>query len=419
MFLKTIRLKNFKGLKDIELSFEQEDNSIRKLTLLLGENGTGKSTLLKALALIMLGSEAISDVVLEPDLWINNDSKYCELTAVVETKEGDERKISLKFNRGDTRAHVIRQNTAGLRLLDDALEHTPRNYFVVGYGASRRINRESTTRSSKTSEFTSLRAQSVATLFDPAAVLNPLETWAMDVDYTQPNGLNIVHTVLSGLLEGITFSHINKDRRELYFKTPDGIVPLQSLSDGFQTFAAWMGDLLYRISKIFKDYSSPLETRGLLLIDEVDLHLHPKWQRQLLSFLDNKLPNFQIVATSHSPMTAQQASAGSLFYLSRDDGSVELEQFAADPQKLQLDALATTNAFGLESVESLDVEIKKERYRHLEQQSKLSSTERAEKEELAEFLTGLPIDKMENLVVRQEQVELLRDIEQELKGRKS
>lgn len=96
----------------------------------------------------------------------------------------------------------------------------------------------------------------------------------------------------------------------MIFKTPEGEVPLDDLSDGYQNVAVWVGDLLYRITSTFGDYKSPLKARGVLLIDEIDLHLHTKWQRSLLSFLKNKLPNFQLIVTTHSPMVAQQADDG-------------------------------------------------------------------------------------------------------------
>jgi predicted ATP-binding protein involved in virulence len=99
----------------------------------------------------------------------------------------------------------------------------------------------------------------------------------MDLDYRLNRvGLRTVTDTLSDFLPEMAFSRIDKDKRELIFKTPDGEVPLQHLSDGYQNVAAWVGDLLYRLSQVFEDYKNPLGARGLLLIDEVDLHLHPK-----------------------------------------------------------------------------------------------------------------------------------------------
>ena len=121
------------------------------------------------------------------------------------------------------------------------------------------------------------------------------------------------------LLPGVEFLRIDKKQGELIFSTPDGKVPMVRLSDGYQTTAAWCGDLLYRITRAYGNYKNPLAARGLLLLDEIDLHLHPLWQRELMSYLEEKFTNFQIVATSHSPMTVQQAGPGELFVMRRPD----------------------------------------------------------------------------------------------------
>jgi AAA domain, putative AbiEii toxin, Type IV TA system len=94
------------------------------------------------------------------------------------------------------------------------------------------------------------------------------------------------------------------------------------------------------------------------LIDELDLHLHPVWQRKLREFLDTKLPNFQIIATTHSPLTAQQCGAGELFFLRRPDARAapRLEPFPASPRELLVHQLLLSPQFGLETVDSYSVE---------------------------------------------------------------
>lgn len=170
-------------------------------------------------------------------------------------------------------------------------------------------------------QFRHPRARSVATLFSADAALNPLETWAMDLHYRRKAaGLRIVREALRDFLTEVTFKRIDARRRELVFRTPDGDMRLGVLSDGYQNAVAWCGDLLYRVTEAFDDYRSPLQARGLLLIDEVDLHLHPLWQRRLRSYLTDKLPNFQMVVTTHSALTAQQARSGELMVLKRGAG---------------------------------------------------------------------------------------------------
>lgn len=361
MFLKEIRLKNFKCITDLSLSFEKGNADIRKWTIILGENGTGKSNLLKAIALITSGSNALGELLGSTDSWIRNNEPFCTIEAVLQTKKGEERPITLQFNRGDHLSNIISNNKESLQLIDEALEYTERTYFVVAYGASRRLSGDAMGSFEKSR---SHRFGSVRNLFDGNASLNPLTAWVIDLDYRMGNeGLSVVATALNDFLPGITFSHIDKERKQLFFHTVDGAVPLEQLSDGYQNMAAWIGDLLYRITETFKDYKEPMKARGLLLIDEVDLHLHPKWQRRLIDFIGQKLPNFQVIATTHSPLTAQQADAGELYALRRNNnGFIELLPFVGAPRQLLVNQLLMSPVFGLETDESLEVQKAKEIY---------------------------------------------------------
>lgn len=269
MFLKSIRLNNVKCFSDIFLSFENENGDIRKWTLLLAENGSGKSTLLKAIALATSGSDAITDLLGNPSDWVRYKTQACEIAAVLGTTEGKEREIRLQIAPEDTRPDVIKKNEQSLSWLDDALKKKKGDYFVLGFGASRHLN-AANSRRTKTSEFTNKRAQRVATLFNPDATIKPIDAWAMDLDYIgNGTALETVRKVLSNLLPEIKFHRIDKQNGQLLFDTPDGIVPLHCLSDGYLAMAAWIGDLLFQVSEVSDDsQEKPLTAKGLLLIDE-------------------------------------------------------------------------------------------------------------------------------------------------------
>ena len=415
MFLKSICLNNVKCFSELALSFEDENGDIRKRTLLLAENGMGKSTLLKAIALITGGSDAINDLLDEPSDWIRYKAQNCEISAVLVTKEREEEKISLRIESKDTRADVIVKNKHNLVWLDDALKQKKEDYFVLGFGASRHLNTVDSRRAN-TSTFTNKRAQSVATLFDPNATTTSLDSWAMDLDYLENRtGLETVRKVLSNLLPEIKFHDIDKRKRHLLFKTPDGIVPLHCLSDGYLAMAAWIGDLLFRVLENFDDLKEkPLTAKGLLLIDEVDLHLHPKRQRELFAFLDKWLPNFQFVATTHSPMAAQQAGEGELHYLIRERRKIHHYPFSGNPKTLLLHQLVMSHAFGLDTDESKEIEDMKNRYRYLRDKADLSTKEQAELDKLTTVITELPLGGKASMILSEEHEQLLRKIEQEL-----
>jgi hypothetical protein len=101
-----------------------------------------------------------------------------------------------------------------------------------------------------------------------------------------------------------------------------------------------------------------------LLIDELDLHLHPLWQRQLKKFITKKLPNFQIIATTHSPLTAHQSGENELYALQRTSGTPPvLRPFKGDPQKFMLHQLLLNPIFGLTTVDSAAVESLRKQYK--------------------------------------------------------
>ncbi len=127
------------------------------------------------------------------------------------------------------------------------------------------------------------------------------------------------------------------------------------MSDGYQNVAAWIGDLLYRVTESFAHFSDPLSARGLLLIDEIDAHLHPTWQRQLKAYLNDKLPNLQIVATTHSALTLQQFTQDEAYLLRRGEEGVVLENLGIDPSHMMLHQLYEL-AFRIGSLDSLEIE---------------------------------------------------------------
>ncbi|QEC78283.1 AAA family ATPase [Mucilaginibacter ginsenosidivorax] len=415
MFLKQITLHNFKCLEDITLSFRHDGDSNRKWTLILGENGTGKSNLLKAIALITCGSNALGELLGNANSWIRNGARKCTVDAIIETKKNEERSISLTIKRDDTLSDVILNNRKSLELIDNAIFHADRNYFVVAYGASRRLSADSL--SLEKAKYG--RYNNVRNLFYNNYPLNNLTSWIIDLDYQSgESGLDIVKNTLNDFLPGTTFHEIDKMKKQVLFETSDGIVPLDQLSDGYQNMAAWIGDLLYRVTQNFHNNIDPLQARGVLLIDEVDLHLHPRWQRNLLEFISKKLPNFQVIGTTHSPLTAQQADVHELYALKRNEKNrVKLIPFKGSPRNLLINQLLMTPVFGLETDESLEIENTKKEYESLKK--RIKSLNAQEKEHFEEVKLTL----QKNLPIRdmppysQKEFDLLEKIESQLSSR--
>lgn len=359
MFLKRVRVRDLRSIDDIEIDFTDGDGNTRARTVLLGENGCGKSTALRAIALLLAGSDALAELLKEPERWVRYKRREAKINATLSTSRGEEREVSLTLRPEWNLRETLKRNEQGLAVLDDALSHSPRNYFVMGYGVTRRPAFSSKEFSQVTERgLTHTRARALATMFTPEATLVSFEQWAMDLDYQGGKAATAtLRRAMAKLLPGMKFDRIDRKRRELMFRTVDGIIPFQQLSDGYQNVANWCGDMLYRITNTFQDYTSPLKTRGLLLIDELDLHLHPIWQRRLMDFLGSALPQMQIVATSHSPIIAQQLREGELYVVERPalrKGAL-IRPIVGDPSQLTLPQLMSP-MFGIESMDSVRVQ---------------------------------------------------------------
>lgn len=422
--IRCLKIENLRSIKKLELRFDEPVPTGREWTILLGENGSGKSTILRAIALVTCGSDALPGLLADPSSWVRNGTKQARIEAELLTAEGEPRTVTLEIGAGQSVSGVVKRNDANLKALDAALGHATRSYFVAGYGASRRLPGKDSPSFMQQEAFHQPRAQSVASLFSRDATLRSLESWAMDLQYRrQKIAGSLLAPTLKSLLPGLAFLRIDRQKRRLMFNTPDGPVPLDQLSDGYQNMAAWIGDLLFRLTEAFQDYKKPLEARGVLLLDESDLHLHPVWQRQLLAFLGEKLPNFQIIATTHSPFTAQQAPPGALHIVERApsgtsrsmrvrSADVRVRQYAGDPRLLRVDQLVGP-LLGLATVESAAVEKKRSQLTAMKSKKRLSARDRTEMGRLKATIAGLP-PPPSLIPVPKKSLDLLQRVEQQL-----
>ncbi|MBK8506153.1 MAG: AAA family ATPase [Saprospiraceae bacterium] len=321
--------------------------------------------MLRSIALILCGSSALGELIGDSDKWIKRGAKYCSIEAQLITSQGDPRKVKLEILLGDSLSKLISRNQESLRDLDEALEHTDRNYLTIGYGVSRRIG--SANLNERSSSFSNFRADNVSTLFHANASLFPLESWVMDLDYRDGSkGIATVKKALNQLLPSVQYHSIDKKKKAVQFKTQDGVLAFDQLSDGFQISANWMGDLLYRITSTYQDHTNPLKSRFILLIDEVALHLHPEWQRTIIQSISDLFPNAQIIATTHSPFVAQQAGHKELFTIIRKENKdLDLFHYENDPRKLLIHQIIMSDLFGVETDESVFVEEAKNQVRQI------------------------------------------------------
>lgn len=399
MHLSRIRLENIRAFEEFELEFVSSGGRPRSWSLLLGDNATGKTTILRSIAIGLNDPSSAAGLVKElkgslvrqgADLGLI----FCEIsdgertwttqtTILPLTRTGDfvrqshfEKPLdAVLAKRSSTTSSVGKSVLPSTTSTDgeDALQRLKdfpwSRLFVVGYGAGRTTDGRD--------EFDDYRTvDAVYTLFRYDQPLqSPELAWrrALDRARSKPRREKVdirIRKLLRDalLLEApddieLTADHIavTKNQRT---------TALSVSADGYKATATWVLDflawhLLY--SKLASGYSP----RGILLLDEIEQHLHPKWQRYFVTQMKKALPGVQFIGTTHSALCAAGAAD-----LTEDDGAIFRTLFDSQsgsivrediplPRGLKADQILTSEAFGLPDTRNPDLGEKIVEYRNL------------------------------------------------------
>lgn len=441
MWLKTVKLENIKCFIDTTLDFSRPHGSsatpapCRWITL-LGENGVGKSTVLQSIALLLAGPEAAKELLSRPTGWLRDQSKPGKLTAEIFQEPEDEghygkpeapwnrRKFSYSYymtgdhevqvplrGRRDkkeetyTEPTIIEDSTNILSWLRvNAFPSDTKGWFAAGYGPFRRLDRRS--RTNVPVKVVRKRPDSFITQFDEDRPLNAFEEWMVHLDYLQardPKDENVQRTraiseqAVNRLLPGKTkIAGVTKEGR-VNFEINEQLVPSMGLSDGFRSVIAMAGDLIWGLLQSFPHVEDPTKAPGVVLIDELDIHLHPTWQRDIAVWLRETFPNLQFIVATHSPFVALGAGEDALtirFELNEEKGDVSVDP-VQDIFFYDVDQVLRSPAFEMVSTHSPQIQAKIEEYHRLrmklETDDQMTDEDRALLDRLGELMRRMPL----------------------------
>jgi predicted ATP-binding protein involved in virulence len=151
-----------------------------------------------------------------------------------------------------------------------------------------------------------------------------------------------------------------------------------ALSDGFRSIMALAGDLVWRLIEAFPESENALLERGVVLIDELDIHLHPTWQREIAGLLRKTFPHIQFIMATHSPLVAAGAGEDAVTYrFYKKEGKITVERIKNIHAK-SVDDILQSDAFGLVSTFSPDTQDRINRYYALKQKTRRTVEEEQE-----------------------------------------
>jgi hypothetical protein len=173
----------------------------------------------------------------------------------------------------------------------------------------------------------------------------------------------------------------------ILFSLENQLIPITQLSDGFRSIIALVGDLIWRLFQTFSDLTDPRQASGIVLIDELDIHLHPVWQRLIAKKLRTVFPNLQFFVATHSPFVAAGAGDDALtLTVKMINGEVQIEE-VENIAAYDVDYILRSPAFGLVSTHSPATQEKIDRYDYLtSNRNNLQGEEIEEYQEVRQFM---------------------------------
>jgi predicted ATP-binding protein involved in virulence len=386
MYVSKIALKDVRGFTDLNFDLMRPDGSYAGWTVFTGDNGSGKSTLLKAIAITLTGKETARSLQPSFHRWIREGQHEAiiELGIVPDVKD-DNFTEGGRVTDKEFFARMVLKNGQKEPTVEAANPTNRKNYstpqrsiwsqdsrgwFSCGYGPFRRVFGASP---EATRQMVAPTTERYVTMFQEAASLAEVDQWlrmlshkSLEAKSGAKEQLDIVLEVLRDELmpNQITVDRIDSDG--LWLKDRNGLqLSWSEMSDGYRAALALLADVLRHLIAVHgltdltdRDAQGKLffKRSGVVLIDEIDAHLHPEWQREIGFWLRRHFPHIQFIVTTHSPLICQAASPNGLFVLPEPGSSDKphaLEQdeynkvIASGPNTILL-----TSAFGLQNTRS-------------------------------------------------------------------
>jgi len=142
-----------------------------------------------------------------------------------------------------------------------------------------------------------------------------------DPDYRNRQ-LEAVRQAIYSLLNGFSNLRVRRSPLRMTVTKHGQELIINQLSDGEKCLLAMVGDLARRLAIANPSLPKPLQGSGVVLIDEIELHLHPKWQREIIPALTRTFPNCQFIVTTHSPQVLSQVKPDSIYILEQTDAGI-------------------------------------------------------------------------------------------------
>ena len=420
MYIRKVNIENIRSIEQLELKFDNPAG----WHVLIGDNGSGKTSILRAISILLI-ENSIHSFNVNWYNWIRNNASTSRIDCLFSFSEIDALKLNLdiqdyelnyffglirtKENHIDEISHYF-----GVKEVISDVDYRPEaiipRLFSVAFGSFRRlIGGES----SRVSAHSSIWGEEYS-LQDALSWLKELDRRqlkkkesAINEEYGDAYIFSSVKNFINQsklLPNNLYFDRIDIDGDVVFKDSNNTSVKITELSDGYRSILSMIFELIrqliivYGAKVVFANIGRDnlIDIPGIVLIDEVDAHLHPSWQIRIGEWFTRYFPKLQFIVTTHSPLICRAAEKGSIWRLTTP-GSAEQshEVIGVERERLIngniLDAFST-ELFGKSAVRSAKTNELSKRLGHLNMLSALGQISEAEEEERIRLQLTLTTD---------------------------
>jgi hypothetical protein len=359
VYVSRVRLSNIKGfhgVRDVDLDLRRPDGSHAGWTVLAGRNGSGKTSLLRGIALALGGPAVARNLVADFDNWVSVGTPKARAEVMIHFDSNWEKFktgrppsgtfwAGLEWTAPDVEASLFQRpaqpslsefnsgskaKTAARR---GPWQDNPTGWFCAAYGPFRRL--VGGTGDAQRLMMTSGPVARMASLFHEDASLSEGVSWLIEQHLRslekRPGANQLKRLALTVLGDGLLpddYRIDSVDSDGLWVTSTGRRFPLREMSDGYRTVVALVVDLLKQLYEAYGELpfdnslfaeSGVVSAPGVVIIDEVDAHLHVSWQKRIGEWLKAHFPNIQFIVTTHSPYICQAADPAGLIRLPGPD----------------------------------------------------------------------------------------------------
>lgn len=417
MYIKSLEIKNIRAISHFKMTFEKPAG----WHVLIGDNGAGKSSIIRSLALILVGPDEISGIKPNWNNWLQWKSKEGSIQVGIDATDkidveggigggGGEFKVNLKWKRLENNYVELDEKSGSKNQAKNTLWGGQAGWFSAGYGPFRRFTGGSYEMEKVFENPRYSRLASHLSLFGEDVALTEATKWMMNIKF-QTLEKKVKHDLLEDLKMLINSKEFLPHGTQLKSVGSDGVVfidgngaeiSVTQMSDGYRSILSLTFEMIRQLIRVYGDEKvfdhvrkgeMYIDLPGVVLIDEVDAHLHPTWQTRIGDWFIKYFPKIQFIVTSHSPLVCRACENGSIWRLSSPGSDLKSEEITGnDKNKLifgnVLDAYGT-EVFGKSITISEQGNEKRNRLGELNIKSIMGETihvkEQKEMEELKEI----------------------------------